>query len=165
MDPSQLAAFEARLQRLEDLAEIQQLFVDYGRYLDRGDFAAYAHLFAVDGELDLGATGKATGRDAISATKETSMAPLAGSFVHVVSSPAVELHGDTATSEVMWTAVRLGSNGKPQVTMVGRHLDDLVREDGRWLIRRRRGVLDLPSEHRGSGWDGDLEGLRAGRGG
>ena len=32
---------EERLQRLEDRDAIHQLFIDYGRYLDAGDFDAY----------------------------------------------------------------------------------------------------------------------------
>jgi hypothetical protein len=54
-------ALEARLARLEDLMEIHQLFVDYGRYLDAGDFDAYAELFADDGEVLLGPMGRAKG--------------------------------------------------------------------------------------------------------
>src|SRR6185437_7661591 len=42
---------EARLRRLEDLALIRQLFVDYKIVLDKQDFAAYAALFAADGEF------------------------------------------------------------------------------------------------------------------
>ena len=29
--------------------------------------------------------------------------------------------------------------------MLGRHRDDLVREDGAWKIARRRGYVDVPS--------------------
>ena len=29
--------------------------------------------------------------------------------------------------------------------MLGRHRDDLVREDGRWRFARRRGLVDIPS--------------------
>ena len=51
----------ARLQRLEDLQAIHQLFVDYGAFLDAGDLDGYASLFADDGELLLGPLGRATG--------------------------------------------------------------------------------------------------------
>jgi ketosteroid isomerase-like protein len=60
-------SIEARLQRLEDLQEITQLFIDYGEHLDAGDFAAYARLFAEDGEVLLGPMGRATGRSEIEA--------------------------------------------------------------------------------------------------
>jgi uncharacterized protein (TIGR02246 family) len=139
------SALEARLRRLEDLLEIHQLFVDYGRYLDRGDFAAFAALFARNGEILLGPVGRAKGRADIQAMMEKNLASTVGETLHIVSSPDVTLDGDTATSEVMWTVVARGGPTGAQVTMAGRHLDDLVREDGRWRINRRKGLLDLPA--------------------
>ncbi len=50
-----------RVQRLEDILEIQQLFIDYGHHLDAGDFEAYASLFANEGEVLLGPLGRAKG--------------------------------------------------------------------------------------------------------
>ena len=52
----------ARLARLEDVLEIQQLFVDYGRMCDEADHPGYAALFTEDGEVDLGPHGSARGR-------------------------------------------------------------------------------------------------------
>jgi hypothetical protein len=57
----------------------------------------------------------------------------------------VLIDGDSATSEVMWTVVQRGSDGAPVVAMIGRHRDELVREDGRWRFRLRRGFVDIPS--------------------
>ena len=56
------AAVSERLSRLEDLLEIQGLFVDYGRMCDEADHAGYAALFTEDGEVDLGPHGGARGR-------------------------------------------------------------------------------------------------------
>jgi uncharacterized protein (TIGR02246 family) len=138
-------ALEARLLRLEDLMEIHQLFVDYGRYLDAGDFDAYADLFADDGEVFLGPMGRAKGRDAIKAVMTKAAGGAPGSSIHIISSPAVVLDGDTATSEVMWTVVRRDPEGKPLLGMIGHHRDDLVRERGRWRFLRRKGYVDIPS--------------------
>lgn len=135
-----------RLRRLEDLIEIHQLFVDYGLHLDAGDFASYAELFAPDGTVKLGPMGTATGRDAIRALMEGTLADLVGTSYHVISSPRVEFQGgDTATSEVMWTVVQAGPDGRPSVPMIGRHRDRLVRLDGRWRFQERRGFVDLPA--------------------
>jgi ketosteroid isomerase-like protein len=60
---------EARLRRLEDLAQIRQLFVDYKIVLDKQDFAAYAALFTADGEFVAGEQ-VAKGRAAIQALVE-----------------------------------------------------------------------------------------------
>ena len=136
---------EARLRRLEDLAEIQQLFIDYGHHLDAGDFDAYASLFAVDGEVKLGPMGRAQGRDEIRKLREGVLAGGVGTSYHVISSPRVALDGDTATSEVMWTVVSRGSDGRAVLGLIGRHRDQLVREGGRWRFRERRGFVDIPS--------------------
>jgi uncharacterized protein (TIGR02246 family) len=138
-------ALEARLLRLEDLMEIHQLFIDYGRHLDAGNFDAYAELFADDGEVFLGPMGRAKGRDEIKTLMTKTLAGTQGSSIHIISSPAVTLDGDRATSEVMWTVVQRDGEGKPIVGMIGRHRDDLVRERGCWRFQRRKGYVDIPS--------------------
>jgi uncharacterized protein (TIGR02246 family) len=138
-------SLEARLQRVEDLLEIQQLFVDYGRHLDAGDFGSYAKLFAEDGEVLLGPMGRATGRQAVEELMTRTLAGRAGESYHLITSPTVHLDGDRATSEVMWTVVVRGADGRPSVTMTGRHRDDLVRTGDGWRFQRRRGFVDIPS--------------------
>lgn len=141
------STIEGRLRRLEDLSDIHQLFVDYGHYLDQGDFAAYAGLFADDGEVLLGPLGRAKGRAAIEAMMREVLGDQVGTSYHVISSPIVRLDGDEATSDVMWTVVAQGADGGPVLTMIGRHRDDLVRERGAWRFRRRRGLVDIPSSY------------------
>jgi SnoaL-like domain len=68
-----------------------------------------------------------------------------GSSFHIISSPQVQLDGDAATSQVMWSVVTRDDSGHAALTMIGRHRDDLVREDGRWKFARRRGYVDLPT--------------------
>jgi uncharacterized protein (TIGR02246 family) len=135
----------ARVQRLEDLLEIHQLFVDYGLALDAGDFDAYAELFADDGEVLLGPMGRAKGRDEIKALMTKTLSGGIGPSFHIISSPQVQLEGDTATSQVMWSVVNRDDAGGATLAMIGRHRDDLVRENGRWKFARRRGYVDLPS--------------------
>ena len=143
-------ALEARLQRMEDLMEIHQLFIDYGMHLDAGRFDEYSNLFATDGQIRLGPLGKAQGRDAIRETMTRALDGLVGKTYHVISSPTVQLNGDTATSEVMWTMIERGDDGQPRLAMLGRHRDELVREDGRWKISVRRGLIDVPSSYPGA---------------
>ena len=134
-----------RLRRLEDLEEIRQLFVDYGRHLDAGDVDAYAALFADEGEVLLGPIGRAKGPAAIAElmtkVKERAKTP---SF-HLVTNPVIHLDGDRATSEVLWTVIRPDAAGKLEVAMFGRHHDELVRERGRWRFLKRRGRIDVPA--------------------
>ena len=134
-----------RLRRLEDLEEIRQLFVDYGRHLDSGDVQAYAELFADEGEVLLGPIGRAKGRAAIVELMTTVKARAATPSFHLVTNPVIRLDGDRATSEVLWTVIRPDAAGKLEVAMFGRHYDELVRERGRWRILKRRGKMDVPA--------------------
>jgi uncharacterized protein (TIGR02246 family) len=140
-----MSSIEERLQRLEDRDAIHQLFLDYGRHLDAGDLDSYVSLFARDGQVMLGPMGRATGHGEIRELMGNVLSRAGASF-HIISSPAVELDGDRATSQVMWTVIAKDENGKPRLTMLGRHLDELVREDGAWRIKIRRGHIDLPAK-------------------
>jgi hypothetical protein len=141
---------EARVRRLEDLQEINQLFIDYGAHLDAGRFDEYAKLFAREGEVKLGPMGKAKGPEAIQALMEKALGGNAPSF-HIVTSPQVQLDGDRATSTVMWSVVRGGTDGTAELGMLGFHHDTLVREDGRWKFLERRGTMGLPAVHPDAG--------------
>ena len=134
-----------RVQRLEDLMAIQQLFIDYGRYLDAGDFDAYAALFCDDGEVLLGPLGRAQGRAAIKQLMTRSLAGRQGSSYHIISSPQIALDGDRATATVMWTVIARTAEGAAALTMVGHHSDVLRREGDGWRFVRRKGFVDLPA--------------------
>ena len=138
-------ALEKRLQRVEDILAIQQLFIDYGHYLDAGLFDEYAGLFAEDGKVQLGPMGVAQGRDAIRELMTRALGDQIGKSFHIISSPRIAFEDDDrATSEVMWTVIDRSADDRPVVTMTGRHRDILVRDKGRWYFLRRRGYLDIP---------------------
>jgi len=136
---------EERLRRLEDQLEIQRLVNEYGRLLDQRNFVAFAQLFAEDGEILLGPLARATGPTEIQRAMEAAVPGEPGDDIHIIGTPMIELDGDTATSEVMWTVLRRGPDGSPLLSMVGRHRDTLVRNGNQWRIKRRRGFVDIPS--------------------
>ena len=138
-------SLEERLRKVEDTLEIQRIVNDYGRFLDEGDFESFAELFAENGEILLGPMARAKGRAEVRRAMEAAVPGPYGASFHIIGTPMVELAGDSATSEVMWTVVRRRDDGTPLVSMIGRHRDDLVREAGRWRIQRRRGFVDIPS--------------------
>jgi uncharacterized protein (TIGR02246 family) len=136
---------EKRVQRLEDLEEIRQLFIAYGQFLDHANYDAYAELFALNGELDLGSAGRATGRTAIRALLEKLLQYRSAPVRHIISSPVIRLDGGRATAEVMWTMLSASSDGRPTMGMAGHHEDILVKEDGVWKFLRLEGRVDLGS--------------------
>lgn len=140
-----LGHIRERLSRLEDIEEIRTLYVDYGRHLDAGDAVAYASLFARGAKLRLGPVMRADGRAEIekaAAGTIRSSAEGPGRSVHVLGAPRLELTGDTASGECVWAAVSGSANSAGSV-LVGRHVDKLVREEGRWRFSERRGFIDV----------------------
>ncbi len=137
---------ETRLQRIEDILEIQRLCHDYGQFLDAGDFEAYASLFAREGQVQLGPLGVARGPEEIRTMMENMLAGEIGQSYHIIGSPRIDFEsGNRARTEVMWTVIHRDEKDRPRLTMVGRHRDILVREEGRWRFFRRRGYVDIPA--------------------
>lgn len=143
----------ARLQRFEDKEEIQNLLLDYGRHLDSRDFAAYARLFARDGEW-VGGFGSVSGPANIQAFMEKNMgtAPNKAKNYHLLSNFVITVTGDTATAWSRWAFVVPGERGAA-ISQAGRYDDTLVREDGRWRFKRRVASNDTapPATARGRG--------------
>lgn len=140
------SSLAARLQRFEDKEEIQALLLDYGRFLDSRDLAAYSRLFAKDGEW-VGGFGSVQSPAAIQAFMEKNLGtgPNRGNTFHIMSNFTINVKGDTATAWSRWTFVAPGPDGRPVISQSGRYDDTLVREDGRWKFKRRVASNDIPA--------------------
>jgi uncharacterized protein (TIGR02246 family) len=142
----QLAAIEARVQRLEDREAIHGLFMRYRECLDEKDFSGYAGLFAADGEF-LSAGGNAKGQEEIErlvdGMRGSLLTAVAGDDVHVVVNPEIEVDGDRARARSTWIYVVRDPDGGPSLCKVGHYDDELVREDGQWRFARRSAPMDM----------------------
>ena len=134
---AQAPSVEARLKQLEDKEQITQLLIDYGRHLDSRDLAAYASLFAADGEW-VGGFGTVKGRTEIKSFMEKSLGtgPNRNNSYHIMSNFAITVTGDTATAWSRWAFVVPGERGAA-ISQAGRYDDTFVREKGVWKFKRR----------------------------
>jgi len=146
-DPGDIAT---RLRRLEDLEQIRRLFTEYKIVLDRHDFAAYADLFAEDGEFVAGpgvAKGRAAIREMVEAMPSSGLLARApGDDYHVIVNPLIELDpgdSDRAHVELTWLYVVKGPDGAPKLAKLGHYNDTLIREAGRWRFLRREAPADI----------------------
>jgi hypothetical protein len=146
-DPGDIAT---RLRRLEDLEQIRRLFMEYKIVLDRQDFAAYADLFAEDGEFVAGpgvAKGRAAIREMVEAMPSSGLLARApGDDYHVIVNPLIELDPDDrdrGRAELTWLYVVKGPDGGPKLAKLGHYNDTLVREAGRWRFLRREAPADI----------------------
>jgi uncharacterized protein (TIGR02246 family) len=145
-----LADTGTRLRRLEDLEQIRRLFMEYKTVLDRQDFAAYAGLFAEDGEFVAGpgvAKGRAAIREMVEAMPNSGLLGREpGDDYHVIVNPLIELgpdDPDRARAELTWLYVVKGEDGGPKLAKLGHYNDTLVREAGRWRFLRREAPADI----------------------
>jgi len=135
----------ARVQRIEDIQEIERLLLNYGRHLDARDFKAYSLLFAKDGVWS-GGMGTIEGPPAIQAFMEKAIpGPNAVHNYHVLSNFVIDVKGDTATAWSRWQFMVPGPNNTAVAAQSGRYDDTLVREDGRWKFKRRVASNDIPA--------------------
>jgi uncharacterized protein (TIGR02246 family) len=140
------SSLAARVQRIEDTEEIRTLLLDYGRFLDSRDLAAYSRLFAKDGEW-VGGFGSVKGPAGIQAFMEKNLGtdPNRGNTFHILSNFVIDVKGDTATAWSRWTFITPGPDGKPVISQAGRYDDTLIREDGHWKFKRRVASNDIPA--------------------
>lgn len=145
---------DARLQRMEDIQEIGRLLVDYGRHLDRREWADYAGLFAARGVWD-GGFGAATGPAEIQAMMEKQIGGTlisgAQSNFHVLTNFRIEVEGDEGRAWSRWSFVNQDAEKHAHIAYAGRYDDELIRENGRWKFKRRTVSADLPGQPAPSG--------------
>lgn len=141
-DRACVAAMAARLQKVEDERAIERLLLEYGRTLDARDFAAYAALFAPEGEWK-GALGTYKGPKEIQAAMERIFANAAdipkGQNFHVMSNFDIKVQGDRATARSFFVFYQMDGN-KPNATVAGRYEDTLVRIGGAWRFLQRNAL-------------------------
>jgi uncharacterized protein (TIGR02246 family) len=136
-----LAQLAARLQKVEDELAIRRVLVDYSATQDARDYAAYAALFAKEGEWVNGAN-RYKGREAILKMLNSIYGAPPPGFVnvesyHITSNPQVDVKGDHATARSRHLLIWRGPEGQPTPALAGRYEDEFIREDGQWKILRR----------------------------
>jgi len=66
-----------------------------------------------------------------------------GTFHMIISNPVIDVDGDTATAKFLWTGVMNSDvKARPELYEQGREYDLLVRQDGKWLIKKRTVIAD-----------------------
>jgi len=134
---------------LIDRAAIENLMVDY--YAHIGDSAFnFSQYFARDGVLDVNGI-VAKGAEAIKALyvqasggaiaappKRDPNAPPQAMYNMQLTNLKVEVTGNTATADMFWSSMESKTLiSPPIVTEYGRDHTELVKQNGRWLIKHR----------------------------
>jgi SnoaL-like protein len=124
---------------LADRAEIEDLLVDYyGGF--SGDHKGFASFYVEDGILDVNGI-VAQGKDAINklySHSPTGPTRKPGVFRMLLTNIRISVNGATAKADAIWTGIQ-DENVKaaPEFIEQGREHDELVKQDGHWLLKHR----------------------------
>ncbi|MBV9661854.1 MAG: nuclear transport factor 2 family protein [Acidimicrobiales bacterium] len=132
---SDLEGFAAEVQLLKDKAEIRATLDRYWFGEDRCDPGIVASAFTEDAHY-----GTMHGHDDI--RKVMKGLEAYDSMQHCFASSNIDIDGDNATADTMAVGFNVGpnDNGEQRVLVRGlRYIDELVRTDDGWVIKRRRG--------------------------
>ncbi len=139
-----VSAQQTTMETLLDRIQIEDLLTRYYFDLSRSNAHELSEYFIEDALLDVDGT-IARGRAEIArlyqnpAPDPKEPAPVPARRMHMLlTNPVVTIKGNTAAAHVIWTGVMNEGIGKlPQVVEQGREDTELVKQNGKWLIKRR----------------------------
>jgi hypothetical protein len=127
----------------DDRFAIMDLLARYARCIDFQRWDELPTLFTDDCTVDFGKVmGTHQGKDGVA-----TMARMIGStglmMRHYSTNVIIDGDGDhvDVTSYVL---AYTGSGPGQLMATTGRYEDEMVKRDGRWLLKRRRGVIEMP---------------------
>ncbi len=138
-------AQQVTMETLLDRIQIEDLLTRYYYDLSQGNAHELSEYFTEDALLDVDGT-VARGHEEIGALyggpedeEEQPEATESYRRAHMLlNNPVIEVNGDTATAHVIWTGVMNEGVGEPpSLYEQGREDTELVKRDGKWLIKRR----------------------------
>ncbi|MCP5143687.1 MAG: nuclear transport factor 2 family protein [Gammaproteobacteria bacterium] len=140
-----------RLDALEAREAIRTLMHEYGRTLDRRDFAAFGALFATSGTYTSGGRTE-TGPAAIGAMLQAQFAANPAGIkdpnFHVFFNEIIEVHGETASAWSQSAYVVPADDATPRMLFYATYDDEYVKENGQWKFRQRIVKGDMPRRAR-----------------
>lgn len=139
-----VSAQQVTMETLLDRIQIEDLLSRYYHDLSLGKAHELSEYFTEDALLDVDGTvarGHAEIAKLYQRPEPDPNAPPAeprGRGHMLLTNPIIEINGNTATAHVIWTGVMNQGIGKlPYIFEQGREDDELVKQNGRWLIKRR----------------------------
>jgi len=143
-----VSAQQVTMATLLDHVQIEDLLTRYYYDLSRSKAHELSEYFTEDALLDVDGT-VAKGRAEIAqlyspAPNPKQPAPAPNRRMHMLlNNLIITIKGDTATAHLIWTGVVDEGIGKlPQIAEQGREDDELVKQNGKWLIKRRYVTAD-----------------------
>lgn len=127
----------------EDKLAIHEVLANYCYYFDDGEFDRWIDLFSELALLDLGALGLFQGKEGLRAFLQA--VPLTDGLPmmkHCLMNEIINVKGAAGTAKSYLVVYTLCGDSAPAVTLCGRYEDELEKQGGRWLFKKRKLCLD-----------------------
>lgn len=148
---TQLDALSARIEGLQDLAEVENIPRYYSYYVDKSQWRSVADLFAPDGVLEIGGRGVFLGRERAFEYLNVGLGGIGvkpGVLVdHQNFQPLVTIHPDGKTAEARAIAFVMANGGWGH----NYYENDYVKIDGVWQMSNLHGPFNMYSSY-SIGW-------------
>lgn len=152
---SELNVLGDRIERLEDLTEVEIVQNAYGYYVDKAQWRSLANLFDEDATLEIGGKGVFLGRERVFEYMTTglgSIGPKDGLlYDHQQFQCLPTIHEDGVTAEARCIAFVMSSGGWGH----NYYENDYVKEDGVWKFKALHGPFNMYSGY-AKGWLDDV---------
>jgi hypothetical protein len=133
---------------IETSVEVNDLFARYNQAADRSDPVAWAATFAKDGVYD-SERKQLEGRDALiehmTKVRDEPRYAWARGGLHLTVNSVIRRNGRWATATSNFVVVMPNDRGQLTVGAFGVFTDELVRDTGAWLIKRRVAQISATS--------------------
>jgi hypothetical protein len=146
-----LTALGNRIQRLQDLNEVQIVQHAYGYYVDKAQWRSLADLFADDATLEIGGKGVFLGKKRVFEYMTVGLGPIGphdGLLIdHQQFQCLPTIHEDGVTAEQRCIAFVMSSGGWGHVY----YEDDYIKENGVWKFKKLHGPFNMYAGYK-VGW-------------
>ena len=146
-----LNALGNRIQRLQDLTEVEIVQHAYGYYVDKAQWRSLSDLFADDATLEIGGKGIFLGKARVFEYMNVGLGPIGprdGLLIdHQQFQCLPTIHEDGLTAEARCIAFVMSSGGWGHVY----YENDYVKESGVWKLEKLHGPFNMYSGYK-LGW-------------
>src|SRR5690349_7837362 len=154
---SEIAALDARTDRVKDSNDIKRLQRAYGFYVDKAEWDQVADLFALDGSVEYANEGVYIGQPRI----REYLKRLGGGHNglvegginnHMILQPVVHVAPDGKTAKGRWRAlIQVGQYKKDAQWGEGTYENEYVKDGGVWKIKKLHWYISFLAPYQG-GW-------------
>jgi hypothetical protein len=154
---AQIAALEARADRIKDANDIKRLQRAYGFYLDKAEWDQMADLFAADASVEYANEGVYVGQNRIREYLKKLGGGKNGLIEgqinnHMILQPVVHVAPDGNTAKGRWRAlIQTGQYKKSASWGEGTYENEYVKENGVWKIKELHWYVSFIAPYEG-GW-------------